>query len=425
MKYHVKPSVLRGEVPVPGSKSHTIRALICGLLAEGESRIGAPLDSSDTRSCLAMVRRFGAGVVEEGDAWRISGRAGNPALPDDVVDVGNSGTSLYIGMGAAALVDGCTVFTGDGQIRNRPADQLLASLNDLGAHSFSTRGNGKPPLVIRGRMTGGRTSVQAHTSQYLSALLLAAPCASGDTTIEVPLLNEAPYVEMTLGWMDRLGIAYEQKDLRHFFVRGGQRYRPFDEYIAADFSSATFFLVAAAVTGGALVLRGLDFSDTQGDKEVVNILRAMGADIETGERHVAVSGRALKGGTFDLNAIPDALPALAVAGCMAAGETRLVNVPQARLKETDRIAVMCAELRKMGASIEERPDGLVIRESALRGAAVRGHGDHRVVMSLAVAGLTAAGETVIDTAESVAVTFPGFMNLMRGCGAAMEIEEDA
>jgi len=424
MKYRVEQSSLKGEVLVPGSKSHTIRALVCGLLADGTSRIMEPLDSSDTRSCLEMVRRFGAGVVEDGREWRVTGRAGEPALPEDVVDVGNSGTSLYIGMGAAALAPGYTVFTGDHQIRNRPAGQLLESLGHLGAQAFSTRGNGKPPLVIRGRLKGGRTSLEAHTSQYLSSLLLAAPCASGDSQIDVPLLNEAPYVAMTLGWMERLGIQVTHRDMLTFRVPGRQRYRAFNGHIPADFSSATFFLVAAAITGGELVLRGLDFNDTQGDKEVVNILREMGTDVELGERHVAVQGRALKGGTFDLNAIPDALPALAVAACCASGETRLVNVPQARLKETDRIAVMCAELKKMGAQIEELPDGLVIRQGPLSGAQVNGHADHRVVMSLAVAGLVAGGTTVVDTAESVAVTFPGFGELMRGCGAAIgEVEE--
>ena len=344
-------------------------------------------------------------------------------MPENVVDVGNSGTSLYIGLGVAALADGATVFTGDHQIRNRPAGGLINCINQLGGSAFSTRANDMPPVVVRGRIQGGSTEISAVTSQYLTSLLIAAPLAGRDTRITVPLLNERPYVTMTLGWLDRLGIRYTNNDYKSFDIPGGQRYPAFREPIAADFSSATFFLVAAAVTGTTVTLKGLDWGDTQGDKEVVTILKQMGAAIEIGTREIIVRGGALRGGTFDLNAMPDALPALSVAGCFAEGETRLVNVPQARLKETDRIAVMCAELGKMGADIRELPDGLVIRKSALRGCAVNGHYDHRVVMALAVAGLSAGGETVIGTAEAVSVTFPDFRALMLSIGANIDETE--
>jgi len=273
-------------------------------------------------------------------------------------------------------------------------------------------------------MKGGRTSVEAHTSQYLSSLLLAAPCADGETRIEVPLLNEAPYVAMTLSWLDRLGIEYKNDGMKRFVIPGRQSYRPFVGSIPADFSSAAFFIVAAAVAGSRITLKGLDLADTQGDRAVVDIVESMGARVERGERAITIEGGALQGGTFDLNAIPDALPALAVAGCFARGETRLINVPQARLKETDRIAVMRSELSKMGADIEEKPDGLVIRGGGLKGALLRGHGDHRVVMALSVAGMAAVGETAIDTAESAAVTFPAFGELMSSLGADIELLED-
>ncbi|HPA71842.1 MAG TPA: 3-phosphoshikimate 1-carboxyvinyltransferase [Spirochaetota bacterium] len=418
MNHIVNPSRIGGAVSIPGSKSHTIRALALGLLADGESVIRKPLESSDTLSCLAMVERFGARVTREGGIWRLRGTGPIPALPDDVIDTGNSGTTLYIGLGIASLLGGATVFTGDGQIRSRPADGLLGAINDLGGRAFSTRGNGKPPLVIEGPVRGGETSIEAVTSQYLTSLLIALPLAGADSVINVPLLNEAPYVTMTLRWLERLGARVEADDrYRRFRVPGRQSYRPFDEEIAADFSSATFFLVAAAVTGCELELRGLDFTDPQGDKEVVNILKAMGAEVAIGERSIRIRGGKLTGGVFDLNAIPDALPALSVAACFAEGETRLVNVPQARLKETDRIAVMCRELSKMGARVEELPDGLIVKRSALKGTAVDGHGDHRVVMALSVAGLAAEGTTTVGTAESVSVTFPGFTGLMRSAGA--------
>jgi len=228
---------------------------------------------------------------------------------------------------------------------------------------------------------------------------------------------------MTMKWLDRLGIRYTTDNYRSFSVPGRQRYPSFREYIAADFSSATFFMVAAAITGSELILKGPDWNDTQGDKEVVNILKAMGTEVNIGEKAITIRGGSLKGGIFDLNAIPDALPALSVAACFAEGETRLINVPQARLKETDRIKVMHDELIKLGANIEERPDGLIIRQSSLRGRRINGHHDHRVAMALAVAGLASEGEMIVETAESATVTFPSFSDLMVSIGADIKQRE--
>jgi len=346
-------------------------------------------------------------------------------VPEDVIDVGNSGTSLYIAMGLAALCDGCTVLTGDQQIRRRPAAPLIAALNELGASVESTRGNGCAPVIVRGRLKGGRTRLDgSKTSQYLSSLLIACPAAERDTVIEVDNLVEKPYVEMTLRWLKECGVDVVCENYRTFTVPGRQQYRRFEKTIPSDFSSATFFLVAAAVTGASLTLKGLDMSDSQADKVVVDMLAAMGCRVEKGTSEVRITGGDLTGAAFDLGDCPDALPAMAVAGCFAEGETRLVNVAQARLKETDRIAVMCHELRKMGADIEEMPDGLVIRRSSLRGAEVNGHADHRVVMSLAVAGLSSDGETTIDTAEAVEVTFPTFVELMTSIGGHVRTTEE-
>jgi 3-phosphoshikimate 1-carboxyvinyltransferase len=207
-------------------------------------------------------------------------------------------------------------------------------------------------------------------------------------------------------------------------VPGGQRYPAFERAIPGDFSSATFFLAAAAVTGSELFLRGLDMSDTQGDKAVVGMMEAMGCTVRVERDGLRIAGpERLRGGTFDLNATPDALPAMAVAGSVAEGETRLVNVPQARIKETDRLSMMARELARLGAAVEELPDGLIIRGGGLRGADVSGHGDHRVVMALAVAGLAAEGETTVDTAEAAAVTFPEFADLLRQAGGCVSAEE--
>jgi len=426
MELVVTKSKLSGEVTMPASKSHTIRGLIIGLLSDGESRLLRPLDSDDTRSCMGLCQSLGAEVdTADAECWRIAGTGGRPTAPPQPVDVGNSGTALFLGMSAAALCDGLVELTGDEQTRLRSAGPLLRALAELGATARSKDGTGCPPVVVGGGLKGGSVSIECPTSQYMSSLLIGCPLASGDTEITAPLLNEKPYVAMTCRWLRETGMRFEaSEDLQHFTVPGRQRYPAFEKAVPADFSSATFFLVAAAVTGSELMLRGLDMRDTQGDKAVVGMLREMGCRIDVERDGLRVCGPdRLRGATFDLNATPDALPAMAVAGCLADGETRLLNVPQARIKETDRLASMSEELAKLGGEIEQLPDGLIIQGTGLRGAKVDGRGDHRVVMALAVAGLAAAGETVVETAEAAAVTFPQFVELMRRAGADVAVGE--
>jgi 3-phosphoshikimate 1-carboxyvinyltransferase len=422
MRFVVSPSKLAGEVAIPGSKSHTIRALLLGALAEGESAIEAPLESADTRACVDVCRGLGAEITE-GEPWRVRGFGGPPAPPENVLDVANSGTTLYLALGIAALGAGYTVFTGDDQIRRRTGAPLIDALGQLGAEARSTRDNGCAPFIVRGPLIGGEATLEARSSQYVSGLLLSCPLAEGDSRIRLSLLNEAPYIEITLAWLRRCGLRVDAStDLMEYRVPGGQRVAPFSARVPADFSSATFFLCAAAATGCELTLVGLDMADSQGDKAVVDYLRAMGATVEVDGPRMTVRGGALHGADLDLNATPDALPAMAVVGCLAEGTTRLLNVPQARIKETDRIATVREELTRMGARIEELPDGLVIEGGGLRGAEVDGRHDHRLVMALAVAGLAAEGETRIATAEAAGVTFPTFAALMRSVGASVAEE---
>jgi 3-phosphoshikimate 1-carboxyvinyltransferase len=394
-------------------------------LASGESRIEAPLESGDARSAAATFAAFGAKIERRPDVWIVQGTGGELSVPENVVDVGNSGTTVNIALATAALLrKGMAVFTGDHQIRRRPAGPVISAINDLGGWAEATRGNGCPPIVVRGRLRGGTTSMECKTSQYLTSLLINAPLGDGDTTIRVPLLHEAPYVEITLDWLARLGVKLERDGMKEFRVPGGQRYPAFRRRIPADFSSATFFLCAGAIGDNDVLVRGLDLNDVQGDKAVLDYLRAMGARVEVTPDGVRVRPGQLKGCRLDLNATPDAVPMMAALACFAQGTTTLANVPQARIKETDRIAVMREELTKLGARIKELPDGLVIEQSDLRAAEVNGHDDHRVVMSLAVAAGAIAGETVIRTAEAAAVTFPTFADLMRGIGADIRSTEE-
>ncbi|MHC4664630.1 MAG: 3-phosphoshikimate 1-carboxyvinyltransferase [Planctomycetota bacterium] len=424
MKLVVRKSRLKGEVEVPASKSHTIRAVTIASLAAGTSTIRKPLVSGDTEAAVACYRALGARIdTSDSKRWKVTGTGGVIKAPGEAIDVGNSGTTLRIAMGSAALARAgqSTTLTGDEQIQSRPIGPLLDALNNLGANCNSLRDNGRPPVQVVGQLAGGKTSIAATTSQYLSSLLLCTPLGAGDTEIDVTLLNEPGYVQMTLDWLDKQGIEYEKGDLRKFRIKGNQKYEAFEATIPADFSSATFFLCAAALAGDEVTLLGLDFSDSQPDKAVVDYLRAMGADISVEQDSMTVKAAPLNGAEIDMNQTPDALPAMAVTAAFAEGETRLVNVSQARSKETDRIRCMAEELKKMAVDVEELPDGLIIRQSKLKAAQLNGRSDHRIVMALSLAGLAIEGECTIDTAEAMSVTFPDYVKLMKSIGANMKM----
>ncbi|MHC4737212.1 MAG: 3-phosphoshikimate 1-carboxyvinyltransferase [Planctomycetota bacterium] len=397
MKLIVNKSRLSGEVVIPASKSHTIRAVAIASLAEGETTIRKPLISGDTQAVVACYRALGAEIdTSEPKFWKVIGTGGEIKAPADIIDVGNSGTTLRIAMGSASLAEAGRVisFTGDNQIQTRPVGPLMDSLTDLGAKCTSLNNNGKAPLEITGRLAGGSTAIACHTSQYLSSLLLCTPLAAKDTEIDVTLLNEPGYVQMTLDWLDRQGIEYENQQLQKFKIKGGQSYKAFDITVPADFSSATFFLCAAAMVADEVKLLGLDFSDSQPDKAVVDYLKAMGANINIEANSVTIQAAPLKGIEIDMNQTPDATAAF------TEGTTRLVNVPQARGKETDRIKCMAEELKKMALDVEELPDGLIIVGGRPKPADLHGRSDHRVVMGLSLAGLNLDGQCTIDTAEA-------------------------
>lgn len=400
-----------GTITIPASKSQTIRAFLIALVSNGISRIKHPLLSSDTLSALSVIEQLGCKIERKEDEIIID----STSLKKEKVtlDCGNSGTTSYLLLPLLASLETPITITGDEQMVKRPFLPLLKAIEDLGGKIESN--NGYMPLTITGPLKGGKTTIECKTSQYLSALLLASPLALNDTTIECSLLYEKPYVDMTQQWLDKEKIEYEiSSDKLISKIKGRQTYHPFFSYIEGDYSSSSFFFVLACLHHSTITVKGLDKDSKQGDKEILSILSKMGAEVELGDNCVTVKGpEKLKGGTFSLNAIPDTLPSLAVLGAFVEGDLILNNVSQARIKETDRIAVMKEELEKMGADIEEREDGLVIHgKGFLKGAKVSGHNDHRVIMALYVASTAAEGETVIDDTSAVSVTFPTFFTLM-------------
>ena len=353
------------------------------------------------------------------------GTSGRLKAPRRPIDVGNSGTTLRIAMGSASLVPEGTTITlnGDEQTHSRPVGPLMQALRDLGADCRSLKAVDRAPVAVEGRLQGGKTSIACATSQYLSSLLLCTPLAAGESEIEVTMLNEPGYVQMTLDWLDSQKIAYENERLRRFRIQGNQHYSSFQVCVPGDFSSATFFLCGAALLGDEVTLRGLDLADSQPDKAVIDYLRSMGADIAVSSDSIVVKSRPLRGVDIDMNATPDALPAMAVTAAFASGETRLLNVGHARAKETDRIGCTVAELRKMNVDAEELPDGIVVRQSTPQSAALDGHADHRIVMALSLAAMAAEGQSSIETAEAVSITFPTYVQLMSSLGAHTTIQQ--
>jgi 3-phosphoshikimate 1-carboxyvinyltransferase len=427
MKWIVRPSRLKGSITIPSSKSHTIRALLIGTLAPGTSTIRRPLLTGDGASALGAARSLGAQTSSKGEVFTITGRGDDYNSGADFFDMGNSGTGTNLFTSAAALGSRKRKFDGDNSLRSRPFKYLLDALAPLGARYERQRENSDLPFTISGPLKGGATTVNGVSSQFLSSLLFSCPLIKGgDTDITVVNLQEVPYVELSLWWLKKQGIKFEHSaDYTKFHIPGNQSYKPFDMTVPADFSSATFAAVGAALAGGPVTLQGLDFTDPQGDKGVFDVLTMTGATVTQGNNGVTVSAKGtLKAGVMDLNPMPDSLPAMSVLACSLSGETRIVNVGHARIKETDRIVVMREELAKMGASVTETLDGLIIRNSDLRGANVSGRDDHRVVMALALAGCTARGETIIDTAEAAAVTYPSFVDDFRALGANIEIIEE-
>jgi 3-phosphoshikimate 1-carboxyvinyltransferase len=441
MNIRIKPHRFSGVVRIPASKSHTIRQLLTASLADGVSEIFYPLDSLDTRSCVTACRAFGAEVTEyrtfdtlcpnppdkDGKKlikWEVKGNGGfkKPVAEGIEIDVGNSGTTLYLALAAAALQAETVKFTGDEQIKKRSAAPLLDALAGLGVRCGSN--NGCAPITIKGPWAGGKVSLPCPTSQYLSALLLASPLAPYGviTEIEVPLLNEKPYIEMTLSYLKAHSIPLETTpDYSYFKICGGSSWKAFSTSVPCDFSSAAFPAAAAVISGGEVTLTGLDPADTQGDKFFLDILKTMGCEVkwqnsENGQTVTVSRNCRLNGGTFDLNETPDLLPAAAAVAAFACGDTALVNVAHARIKETDRIAVMSKELAKLGVSCTEKQDGLIIHGkgalSPVKNPVIDGHGDHRIVMAFSAAALGSEIPVEITSAESAAVTYPGFLELL-------------
>ncbi|MGH9798208.1 MAG: 3-phosphoshikimate 1-carboxyvinyltransferase [Candidatus Polarisedimenticolia bacterium] len=407
-----------GTVVAPPSKSVTQRALVAAALASGRSVVRRPLLADDPRHLIAALNATGiaasvAGADEEARV-EIDGRGGAIPASSASLQVGNAGTAMRFLTAMMALGSGDYLIDGDRRMRERPIEDLLEALRAQGARAESVHGNGCPPIRVGGGLRGGTVRLRgSRSSQYLSALLLAAPAAGAYLRVEIegPLVSR-PYVDLTIDVMGAFGAEARAEPpgpgARRFTVKKGSGYRGRDYTVEGDFSSASYFFAAAAVTGGRVSVEGLDPASRQGDAGLVRLLEEMGCVAERGGDTVTVEGvQDLRGIDADCGAMPDIVQTLAVVALFARGETRVTGVPHLRYKETDRIEALVQEIRRLGGEAEPLSDGLVIRPRPLRGARVETYGDHRMAMAFAVAGLRIPGVLIADPG-CVSKSFPGF-----------------
>ncbi|MDO9096766.1 MAG: 3-phosphoshikimate 1-carboxyvinyltransferase [Candidatus Methanoperedens sp.] len=421
MKLTLQKSDIKGVVNAPPSKSYTHRAIAIAALSK-KATVNNPLISEDTKATIRASEAFGAEIQTKNGSLIIKGFDGKPKIPDNVIDIANSGTTLRIMTAVASLADGATVLTGDASIRTRPNTPLLNALNDLGAEAFSTRSNGMAPLVVRGKMRGGRVYIDGSiSSQFISALLIACPFAKNRTDIMIKgELKSRPYVNITIDMLKDAGAKIIADTPNSFTIPPEQEYNMTSYNVPGDFSSASYMMAAGALCG-EVTIKNM-FPSEQGDSALVDILGKMGAQISWNEKkgEIKVSKSELHGITVDVGKTPDLVPTLAVLGAASEGTMVIENAEHVRYKETDRLHAMTVELQKMGVDIKEEKDRLIIKGGAMKGAEVHGWDDHRIVMALAVAGMV-AGDTTVDTIESVSISYPGFFEELRKVGAAVEM----
>jgi 3-phosphoshikimate 1-carboxyvinyltransferase len=410
---------------VPGSKSLTNRALIIAAMADGPSVLTGALDSEDTRVMLDSLRRLGIGVEHDPASARIrvQGCGGSIPASSASLEVANSGTSLRFLTAMLATGQGTYHLDGTTRMRQRPVADLLAALNGLGADARTDLATGCPPVTIRASgLDGGLAFVKGDvSSQFLSGLLMALPYSRDVTTVEVQgVLVSQPYVAMTMAVMEAFGVTIGNRKFRRFDIYPAH-YHGREYAIEPDASAASYFFALGAVLGGTVTVEGLGGSSLQGDMAFADVLEYMGCYVSREPGRTTVTGGALRGVDVDMNAMSDTVMTLGVVALFADGVSRIRNVAHIRHKESDRIAALAAELRKLGARVDELADGLVIDPPSpdrLHGAAIATYDDHRMAMSFAVAGLRIPGVTILDPG-CVAKTYPGFwddLHRLRGNG---------
>jgi 3-phosphoshikimate 1-carboxyvinyltransferase len=418
IEIHPVSRPVNAEIPIPGSKSDTNRALIIAALADGSSVLTGALFSDDTRYMMASLQRLGFDVVSSGMEKTITVKGMAGRIPAGAADlfVGNAGTAMRFLTAFTALGHGRYRLDGVERMRQRPIQPLLDGLTQLGVTALSEGKNGCPPVIIESAgMEGGKIRMAGdRSSQYFTALLLIGPCTRHGVEIEVEgRMVSAPFIDLTASVMRRFGVDMINEDYQRLRVNGGQPYRAMTYAVEPDATAASYFFAAAAVTGGRARVNGLDRNSAQGDLRFVDALETMGCRVTRGNGFVEVTGpERLSGVDVDMNAISDTALTLAAIAPFADRPVTLRGLEHTRHQETDRIAAPVTELRRLGVRVDEHPDGMTIYPSSLRAGHVETYDDHRMAMSFALIGLRVPGIVILNPG-CVSKTFPDYFDRLR------------
>jgi 3-phosphoshikimate 1-carboxyvinyltransferase len=405
---------LHATVTAPPSKSYSVRALLLAAMSAGTTAIGNCLDADDTRYALEALRTLGFDVAGSFQGELFIGPRKSMSANEVPIFVGNAGTAMRFFTGWLAFTPGRFLLKGEERMHERPIGDLVEVLLQIGAEVEYVEKEGYPPVRIRGKkMRGGfDVTISAETSsQFVSALMLGGATLPDGITLRIASMASGPYIDITADILTTFGARVTRNsdvipDVIH--IRAGRLERP--EYrVEGDYSSASYWFAAAAATGGTMRVRGLAIPTAQGDAGFLDILRAMGCTIEVGAEEIAVTGpQKLLGGRFDCNATPDIVPTLAAIAPLASSPVEIVNVANLRVKESDRLATVTSELRRLGATVDERPDSLLIQPGwSDAPAVIETHNDHRIAMAFAIAGL-ARGNVTIGKDQVVTKSYPRF-----------------
>lgn len=398
------------EVTVPGSKSYTHRILIAAALSDGICTLHNCLESEDTRLTLEALKKMGVKIEAINDRWVVHGTKGRLTACADSFHLGNSGTSMRFLTAVASIGNGIYTLTGTKRLQERPIQDLIDGLSQIGVKVRALKNNGCPPVEIEGgKIKGGNVALKCKTSsQYLSALLLISPYTENGLNIRViegPVSK--PYIDMTIEVMTRFGIDVKRSGYNQFTISGKQTYKAGIYTIEPDASQAGYFWAAAAITGAAIKVKGITRESCQGDVRFTALLEAMGCKILQEKDGIKVCGNTLSAIETDMADIPDMVPTMAVVAAFAKGTTVIKNVAHLRAKESDRLASVADELVKIGIDARCNETGLMIKGGAAHGATIDTHGDHRIAMSFSLAGLKIPGIFIQDE-SCVEKSFPNF-----------------
>lgn len=391
MDISLKPSVLKGTVSIPSSKSCAHRSIICASLAEGTSVLSGISMSKDIEATISAMKALGARFEINGDTVTVHGLSRTPCAAD--IDCNESGSTLRFIIPIAAALGVDSVFRGRGRLPERPIDIYT---RELSGHGITFKSE-KMPYEISGCLSGGKYSIEGNvSSQFVTGLLFALPLIHEDSEIVLTShLESGPYVDITIDTLKRFGVSITQTE-NSFRIKGGQKYSPHSEHIEGDYSQAAFFCVANAL-GSDVTIENLDPASVQGDKRILDIIKATCSD------GTISSFRA------DCSDIPDLVPILSVLGAFGSGESVIFNAERLKIKESNRLETTAAFLNELGGDVEVTDDGLIIRPTGnMHGGTVNSFGDHRIAMAAAVAALRTNGDVIIKGAESVEKSYPDF-----------------